>query len=79
MVAHDHFLRQPLGDVGGDAAGIFADQLDFGASRAIAMLLHIKFDAVIHLRGSVGELTGIGHDQADFHRLLGIRGGSTNE
>jgi len=72
VVAHDDFLRQPLGDIGSAATGILADELDLGLSGAVAALFHVEFDAVIHLRGSVGKLAGIGHDEADFHGFLSI-------
>src|SRR5947208_2162997 len=75
MVADNDFLRQPLGHIGGNAAGVFADQFDLTAAGGLAVLFHVKFYAVIHLRCGVGELTGIGHDQADLHRLLSLRRG----
>ena len=40
MIAHDRFLRQTLGDVGRDAAGILADELDLLARDHVAVLLH---------------------------------------
>ena len=30
------------------------------------MLLHVELDAVVHLRGRICELAGIGHEQADL-------------
>ena len=59
LVAHHEFLRQPLGDIGRNAAGILADELDLLAGDGVAMLLHIELDAVVHLGGGVGELAGI--------------------
>ena len=50
VVAHDQFLRQPLGDVGRDAAGVLADDLDLLAGDGVAVLLHVELDAVVHLR-----------------------------
>ncbi len=71
VVAHDRFLRQALGDVGGDAAGILAHKLDLLAGDAGAVLLHIKLDGVVHLRRGVGELAGIAHDERDLDRARG--------
>ena len=59
VVAHDEFLREPLGDVGARAAGILADDLDFLAGDGVAVLLHVELDAVVDLRGGVGELARI--------------------
>ena len=60
LVAHHQFLRQALGDVRVRAAGILADDLDLLAGDLVAVLLHVKLDAVVDLRAGVGELTGIG-------------------
>jgi hypothetical protein len=49
-------LRESLGDVRIRAAGVFADDLDILAGDAVALLLHIKLDAVVDLRRGVGEL-----------------------
>ena len=54
MVAHDQFLRQPFGDVGRDAAGILADELDLSVGNGVAMLFDVKLDGIVHLRGSIG-------------------------
>ena len=70
VIAHDQFLRQPLGDVGRDTAGVFADQFDLLAGDSVAVLLHVKLDGVVHLRGGVGELAGIRHDDADLDGVL---------
>ena len=72
-VAHDHLLRQPLGDVRRDAAGVLADQLDLAAGDGVAVLLHVELDAVVDLRAGIGELAGIGHDHADLDGLLRVR------
>ena len=56
LVAHDQFLREPLGDVGRDAAGILADDLDLLAGDRVAVLLHVELDAVVDLRAGIGEL-----------------------
>ena len=34
------------------------------------MLLHVQLDAIVHLCGRIGELTGVGHDQPDLDGLL---------
>ena len=60
LVAHDQFLRQALGDVRVRAAGVLADDLDLLAGDGVAVLLHVELDAVVDLRGGVGELAGIG-------------------
>ncbi len=59
VVADHELLREPFGDVGRDAAGILADKFDLLAGDRVAVLLHIKLDAVVHLRRGVGELPGI--------------------
>ena len=59
LVAHDQFLRETLGDVGFEAAGILADDLDLLAGDGVAVLLHVELDAVVDLRRGVGELAGI--------------------
>ena len=56
VVAHDQFLREPLGDVGRDAAGVLADDLDLLAGDRVAVLLHVELDAVVHLGAGIGEL-----------------------
>ncbi len=70
LVAHDEFLRQPLCDIRVRAAGVLADDFDLLAGDSVAVLLHIELDAVIDLRGRVGELAGIGADDADLDRFL---------
>ena len=55
LVADDQFLREPLGDVGRDAAGILADDLDLLAADRVAVLLHVGLDAVVHLDAGVGK------------------------
>src|SRR5262249_52651681 len=52
------------------ATGIPTDDLDLFSGHDIAVLLHVKLDAVVHLCRRIGELTGIGHDQADLDDLL---------
>ena len=72
MVAHDEFLREPLGDIRGDAADILADELDLLAGDRVAMLFHVELDGVVHLRGGVGELAGIRIDDPDLDGVLRI-------
>src|SRR4029077_17735339 len=74
LVAYDEFLRQALGDVRVRTAGILADDLDLLAGDGVAVLLHIKLDAVVDLRRGVGKLAGIGADDADLDGFLGIGG-----
>ena len=50
LVAHDQLLREALGDVGRDAAGVLADDLDLLAGDGVAVLLHVELDGVVHLR-----------------------------
>ena len=71
-VANDHLLRQPLGHVRGDATGILADQLDLAAGDGVAVLLHVKLDAVVDLGAGIGELAGVRHHHPDLERLLRI-------
>ena len=73
VVAYDQFLRETLGDVRCDTAGILADELDLAARDHVAVELHVELDRVVHLSRRVGELAGIRHDQPDLDRLL--RGG----
>ena len=75
LVAHDQFLRQALGDVRIRAAGVLADDLDLLAGDGVAVLLHVELDAVVDLRAGVGELAGIGSDDADLDGVLGVGGG----
>ena len=75
FVAHDQFLRQALGHVGCDAAGILADEFELLAGDRVAMLLHIELDAVVHLRRRVGELPRIGQDEPDLEGVLGVARG----
>src|SRR5262249_62166731 len=74
LAAHAPSLRQPLGDVGRIPAGVLADQLDLLTDNRVAVLLHVELDAVVHLGGGIGELSGIGEDHANLDRLLGVRG-----
>src|SRR5258708_39116423 len=76
MVAHDRLLRQALGDGGGDAAGVLADEFDLLTGDGVAMLLHIELDGVVHLHGGVGELAGIAQDERDLDSV--DRAGRTN-
>lgn len=69
MIVDEHLLRQALGLVG-RAGCIFAYQFDLLAGDNVAMLLHVELDTVIHLRGRIGELTRIGHQQADLDGVL---------
>jgi len=39
----------------------------------VAVLPHVKLDSVVHLRGRVGKLTRVGHDQTDFDGRLRMR------
>ena len=43
------FLREALGDVRRDAAGVLADELDLLAGDGVAVLLHVELDAVVDL------------------------------
>ena len=70
LVAHHQFLRQALGDVRVRAAGVLADDFDFLAGDGVAVLLHVQLDAVVDLRRGVGELAGIGADDADLDGVL---------
>jgi hypothetical protein len=69
-VAHHQLLRQPLGHVGGDAAGVLADELKLLAGNGVALLLDVELDGIVHLRGGIGELPRIGHDEADLDGVL---------
>jgi hypothetical protein len=71
-VTHHQFLRQTLGDIRVRAAGVLPDDLDLLAGDAVTVLLHVELDAVIDLRRGVGELAGVGADDADFDRTLGL-------
>ena len=73
LVAHDQFLREALGDVRRDAAGVLADDLDLLAGDGVAVLLHVELDAVVDLRRGVGELARIGQDDADLDGALRVR------
>ena len=57
LVAHDQLLRQALGDVRRDAAGVLADELDLLAGDRVAVLLHVELDAVVDL-GAADRRTG---------------------
>ena len=50
IVAHDQLLREALGDVRRDAAGVLADEFDLAARDGVAVLLHVELDGVVHLR-----------------------------
>ncbi len=71
VVAHDEFLREALGGIR-RSPGVAADDLDLPASHGVAVLLHVKLDAIVHLRRRIGELARIGHDQADLDGLLSV-------
>jgi hypothetical protein len=58
MIVDQQLLRQTLGLVR-RAGRILADQFDLLAGDRVAVLLHVELDAVVHLRGSIGELAGI--------------------
>ena len=70
VVAHHQLLRQALGDLGGDAADILADDLDLLAGDGVAVLLHVELDAVVELDAGIGELAGERQDHADLDRRL---------
>src|SRR5262249_723097 len=72
-VAHDQLLREALGDVGGRAADIAADDLDLFAGDGVAVLLYVGLDAVVELDAGIGELAGENVDQADLDRALCVR------
>jgi len=72
LVTHDKLLRQTLGDVRIRAASVLTDDFDFLAGDGVAVLLDVQLDSVVHLRGSVGELTGVGHDQTDLDGALRV-------
>src|SRR5258705_7581953 len=65
-------MRKPLCGIR-RAGGVLADERDLPAGDRIAVLLHVEFDAVVHLRGWVCELARITHDQTDLQRLLRVR------
>jgi hypothetical protein len=69
MIVDQQLLRQTLGLVW-RAGRILADQFDLLAGDRVAVLLHVELDAVVHLRGRIGELTGIGHEQTDLDGVL---------
>ena len=69
MIVDQQLLRQTLGLVG-RAGRILADQFDLLAGDRVAVLLHVELDAVVHLRGRICELAGIGHEQADLDGVL---------
>jgi hypothetical protein len=73
MIVDKQLLRQTLGLVGG-AGCILADQFDLLAGDHVAVLLHVQLDAVVHLRGRIGELAGIGHEQTDLDGVLSACG-----
>ena len=58
----------------GDAGCILADQFDLLAGDHVAVLLHVELDAVVHLRGRIGELAGIGDEQTDLDGVLSACG-----
>ena len=72
MIADDELLCQTLGGIR-RAGVILAQEHDLLAGDHIAMLLHVQLDAIVHLRGRIGELAGVGHDQPDLDGLLRMR------
>jgi hypothetical protein len=46
------------------------DHLDLLAGDRVAVLLHVKLDAVVELHPGIGELPGKGQDHADLYCLL---------
>ena len=57
----DQFLRQALGDVGGNAADVLADEFKLFAGNHVAVLLDVKLDGVVHLNRRcrrIGRNTG---------------------
>jgi hypothetical protein len=79
LVANHQFLREALGDVRVRAAGVLAYEFDLLAGNRVAVLLHEQLDAIVHLRGGVGKLAGVGHDQADLDGVLRLRGAGKRE
>ena len=73
-VTHDQLLRQPFGDLRGDAADILADHLDLLAGDRVTVLLHIEFDAVVELHAGIGELSGERQDDTDLDGVVCLRG-----
>ena len=72
LVAHHQLLRQALGDVGRDAAGVPADELELPARDGVALLLHVELDGGVHLGRRVGELAGVRHDEPDLDGRLRV-------
>ncbi len=73
VVAHDKLLRQTLRHIGSGTAHVATDKLDLLARNRVAVLLNVSLDAVVELNAGVSELAGKDIDQADLHRLLGVR------
>jgi hypothetical protein len=66
-------LGEAFRNIGVRAAGILPDNLNFLTGDRVAVLLHIKLDAVVDLSTRVSKLTGIGIDHADFDLGIGAR------
>src|SRR5262249_23939314 len=63
-------LREPLGDIGRDAAGILADEIDPLSRHLLAVLAQIELDAVVHLSGRIRKLSRIGENHPDLDHGL---------
>ena len=57
-----------LATSGATPPGVPADELELLAGNRVALLLDVELDGVVHLRGGIGELAGVRHDEADLDR-----------
>src|SRR5439155_3671746 len=73
LVLHDHFLRDALGRLGGEAGVVLDDELDLAAGHRVAVLRHVETRRGFDLLAGRSEGSRQWQDEADLERVGRIR------